>query len=357
MKKFIVFIIPILIIIHSNAFAQNFPVKGISISAPSNEGLDDFLKFVEKELVPRNINTIILRMGYNYEFKSFPKLRGDHPLTETQVKKIVKLCRDNKIKIIPLFNLLGHQSWQGSVGLLLKNYPEFDETPHVVLPKEYVWPNDDYLYCKSYCPLHPKVHEVVFPLITELVEVFETNAFHAGMDEVFYIGEINCPRCSGKDKAEIFAGEVTKIRNYLSSIGVELWIWGDRLLDGKTTGLGIWEASFNNTHKAIDLIPKDVLICDWHYEMAVPTAAIFAGKGLSVVSCPWRIPEVGIKQIEMMEFFRDNSTIEMKERFKGVVHTVWQPTDTFIKRFYSKEKITKENGGDVETFKTIFPKN
>ncbi|MDH5598569.1 MAG: family 20 glycosylhydrolase, partial [Cyclobacteriaceae bacterium] len=215
----------------------------------------------------------------------------------------------------------------------------------------------DYLYCKSYCPLHPKVHDVIFPLISELVEVFEADAFHAGMDEVFYLGEMNCPRCSGKDKAELFAGEVTKIRNYLSEKDVELWIWGDRLLDGKTTGLGIWEASFNNTHKAIDLIPKDVFICDWHYEKAVPTAAIFAAKGLNVVSCPWRIPEVGKKQVEMMEFFRENSTEEMKNHFKGVIHTVWQPTDSFIKRFYSKAAISKEDGGDVETFKSVFPKN
>ncbi|MDH4090521.1 MAG: hypothetical protein OEV74_21405 [Cyclobacteriaceae bacterium] len=40
----------------------------------------------------------------------------------------------------------------------------------------------------------------------------------------------------------------------------ELWIWGNRLLDGKTTGLGMREAAMNNTHRAIDMIPKDVVI-------------------------------------------------------------------------------------------------
>jgi hypothetical protein len=58
------------------------------------------------------------------------------------------------------------------------------------------------------------------------MEVFEADAFHAGMDEVFYIGDDKCPRCSGLDKAALFAGEVTKIRNHLARNGHELWIWG-----------------------------------------------------------------------------------------------------------------------------------
>ena len=74
------------------------------------------------------------------------------------------------------------------------------------MPEDYEWPNDDGLYCKSYCPLHPDVHEVVFALVDEIMEVFEAKSFHAGMDEVFYIGEDECPRCNGKDKAELFAG-------------------------------------------------------------------------------------------------------------------------------------------------------
>lgn len=58
----------------------------------------------------------------------------------------------------------------------------------------------------------------------EICEVFETDAFHAGLDEVFYIGHEQCPRCYGKDKAELFAGEVTKIRNHLKETNRELWI-------------------------------------------------------------------------------------------------------------------------------------
>ena len=86
-------------------------------------------------------------------------------------------------------------------------YPQFNETPEIKMPEKYVWPNADNFYCLSYCPLHPDLHDIIFALIDELCDIFESNAFHAGMDEVFYIGDDKCPRCGGRDKSELFAGK------------------------------------------------------------------------------------------------------------------------------------------------------
>ena len=96
----------------------------------------------------------------------------------------------------------------------------------------------------------------------------------------------------------------------------ELWIWGDRLIDGKTTGIGLWEASYNNTHRAIDMIPKDVVINDWHYERPDPTAVLFALKGFKVITCPWRFPEVTLKQLHMMVELRKDATKDVKNNIK-----------------------------------------
>lgn len=312
------------------------PVRGFCIAAPQADNVDAFVKFIDEELAPRHVNTLILRVDYNYQFESHPELRDSIALSKADVKKLVKKCQEHNIRIIPQINLLGHQSWANSIGNLLEVYPEFDETPHVKMPEKYEWPNEDGLYCKSYCPMHPDVHEVVFALMDEICEVFETDAFHAGMDEVFYIGDDKCPRCSGRDKAELFAGEVTKIRNHLAQNDRELWIWGDRLLDGKTTGMGMWEASLNNTHRAIDMIPKDVMICDWHYERADQTAVYFAMKGFKVVTCPWRKPQVAVLQVQDMVKFREQSTPAMKDRFRGVVQTVWSGTTPFMDEFYGR---------------------
>ncbi len=318
------------------------PIRGFCIAAPRSDELTEFLKFINEELVPRRVNTLILRVDYNYQFTSHPELRDSAALSQEEVKKLVQVCKNNQIQLIPQINLLGHQSWASETGNLLSVYPEFDETPHVKVPEQYEWPNKDSLYCKSYCPLHPEVHEVVFALVDEICDVFEADAFHAGMDEVFYIGDEKCPRCSGKDKAELFAGEVTKIRDHLAQKDRRLWIWGDRLLDGKTTGLGMWEASMNNTHQAIDMIPKDVMICDWHYERPDQTPVYFAMKGLQVVTCPWRAPENATRQVADMLKFRAHSTPEMKERFQGIVQTVWSDAGNFLDEFYGRETDSEE---------------
>lgn len=343
MKRFITLLSILCVLFTSLVNAQTkldslLPVRGFSIAAPSVRNVDSFITFINKELAPRKVNTLVLRVDWNYQYESYPELRDSIALSKADVKKILAACKANNIRVIPQINLLGHQSWAGTVYALLKKYPEFDETPHVKMPEKYKWPNDDGLYCKSYCPLHPGVHKIVFELIDEITAAFEADAFHAGMDEVFYIGDDKCPRCSGRDKAELFAGEVTKIRNHLAGTGKELWIWGDRLIDGKTTGLGMWEASYNNTHRAIDMIPKDVVICDWHYERPDKTAVYFAMKGFRVITCPWRNPAIAVEQLNDMISFRKASTKEMKPNFYGMMETVWSGTTSFMNGYYSNQK-------------------
>jgi len=358
MKKLIIFLLGVFAaggVVFPQVPADSLlPVRGFCIAAPQSADVDRFIRFIGEELVPRKVNTLILRVDYRYQYESHPELREEGALTKAEMRKIVTACKKSGIALIPQINLLGHQSWASTPNKLLSVYPEFDETPWVKMPEKYEWPNADNLYCKSYCPLHPRVHEVIFALVDELCDVCEAGAFHAGMDEVFYIGESRCPRCAGYDKAELFAGEVRLIRDHLALKGRTLWIWGDRLIDGKTTGLGEWEASFNSTHRAVDLIPKDVVICDWHYEQAVPTAVYFAMKGFRVVSCPWRRPEVAVQQVNDMIRFRKNSPPEMSGRFQGVVQTVWADAGAFMDDFYGIRKNEEEDAGGNQTPSACF---
>ncbi len=310
--------------------AEHFPVRGLAIAAPSAAQVDRFARFIREELGPRGVNTLILRVDYNFQYTSHPELADPGGLSRADAQKLVEACRETQIRVIPQINLLGHQSWANRIGTLLRVHPEFDETPWVRMPEKHTWPNPDGLYCKSYCPLHPDVHTVVFALVDELCDAFEAEAFHAGMDEVFYLGEDKCPRCGGKSKAGLFAGEVTRIRDHLAARKCRLWIWGDRLLDGTVTGLGEWEASTNDTHGAIDLIPKDVVICDWHYDRAEQTAVYFALKGFSVVTCPWKNQRSAVQQVQDIVRFREQSAPKVRDRILGIVQTAWSGAGSFL---------------------------
>ena len=371
MKKFQkhVLILFLFFFIYSVAPAQTaldnlLPVRGLSIAAPKPSDVDRFIKFINEELAPKGINLLLLRVDYNYQYESYPQLRDSIALSKADVKKLVDACAKKKIRIVPQINLLGHQSWASTVTGLLRKFPEFDETPHIKMPEKYEWPNADGLYCKSYCPLHPEVHKVVFALVDEICDAFQTDAFHAGMDEVFYIGDDKCPRCAGHDKAELFAGEISVLRDHLALKKRELWIWGDRLIDGQATGMGMWEASMNNTHRAIDMIPKDVVICDWHYERPDQTAVLFAAKGFRVITCPWRRPEVTTAQVEDMVRFRKNATRDMKDRYYGMMQTVWMGCGSFMDGYYGvkmemserNKELAAKNISDWDSFRAMVKK-
>jgi hypothetical protein len=170
---------------------------------------------------------------------------------------------------------------------------------------------------------------------------------------VFYLGEYGCPRCGGLDKAELFAGEVRAVRDHLAAAGRSLWIWGDRLLDGRTTGLGEWEASYNSTHRAVDLIPRDVVICDWHYERPEPTPVYFAMKGFPVVACPWKDAGSARQQVRDLRRLRAHATPEMKDRYLGLLQTVWGETGAFLDAFRGGSEPEAERQDEAACFKAV----
>src|SRR5690349_13905278 len=185
------------------------PVRGLHMAAPDPGDLPVAIKFITEALPKEGVNVLVLEFNYHYQFKKRPEVAEPGSLSLDGVKRLLGACRKAGVRLIPQINLLGHQSWAKTTGALLRAHPEFDETPGK-------YPDNEGIYCRSYCPSHPAVHEVVFDLIDELAEACESDAFHVGMDEVFLIGEDDCPRCKGRDKAELFAAETIILRDHLA---------------------------------------------------------------------------------------------------------------------------------------------
>jgi hypothetical protein len=359
MQKYLTFVNKILILflvllpmsVWAVSDANQLPVRGFAIASPTPDNFNRFISFIKEDLSKTPVNQLFLRINYNYQFKSHPELAEKNALTEQQVKQIVKTAAQYKIEIIPIINMLGHQSWKkDNIHSLLRVYPEFEENPGIKL-------HDKDFYTRAYCPNHPQVHDVTFAVIDELVEVFEAKGVHVGMDEVFILGEDGCERCKGKNKAELFANEVNLIQSHLAQKNIAMYIWGDRLLDGNTTGLGEWAASKNGTHSAIDLISKEVIVCDWQYEVAPPTPGYFAVKGFNVISASFQVPSVAEFQLTNMIDMRKNSSDSIKNRLRGVMHTYWGSFNSFNQCFQGKLCEDKVQSNATKTFNSIYPKN
>jgi hypothetical protein len=117
----------------------------------------------------------------------------------------------------------------------------------------------------------------------------------------------------------LFAKAVNDIRRHLvRERHVEMLMWGDRLIDGKEYDYGEWESSVNGTAAAIDMIPKDIIVCPWHYEPreAYPSIPMFLDKGFRV------LPAVGRKvdaATALIEYSRQHDG----PKLLGYMFTTW----------------------------------
>ncbi len=264
-------------------------------------------------LAKMGINVLILEINYSFAYESHPELRsGAHPVTREGARRLVETCRTHGVRLIPQFSCLGHQSWAKTTFPLLTKYPELDLTPGA-------FPDNEGIYCREWDPLNPKVYEIVLPMLDELLDAFDADAMHVGMDEVFLIGSEHSPSTKGKDPAKIFAKAVNDLHAHLvGKRGVEMLMWGDRFLDGKATGYGKWEASECGTAPAIDLVPKDIILCDWHYGKrdTYPSVPMFIEKGFRVWPAGWNKVDATSALIEYSQ------TVE-SPKMLGHLFTTW----------------------------------
>ena len=120
MKKTFAYFLLSLLLLPVKAQDEDLPLLGLCISAPGHEYVREFDKFIREELAPLGINTLVLRVDWGYEFETHPELRRDNPLSEKDVKTLVRTCKELNINLIPQINLLGHQSWATKVDKLLE---------------------------------------------------------------------------------------------------------------------------------------------------------------------------------------------------------------------------------------------
>jgi hypothetical protein len=287
------------------------PWRGVHLSIGNQRAVEQLTEVVSR-LAEMGVNVIVGEINYGYQYQSHPELRQGNAGSAEQIKKLLAECRTYHVRLIPQFQCLGHQSWKKNTTPLLTKYPQFDETPGK-------YPGNEGIYCRSWCPLHPEVNKVVFALMDELIDVFEADALHVGLDEVFLLGEDDCPRCKGKNKAELFARAVNDYHEHLvGKRKIEMLMWGDRLIDASKYNYGKWEASANNTAGAIDRIGKDIIICDWHYELrdAYESVPMFLEKGFRVWPASWRKPDAARAFVDYSRRF-DNP------RMLGHLNTTW----------------------------------
>lgn len=305
--------------------------------------LKELMKTVLKE---SGVTLVILELDKYFVFENHPEIDGGaQALTKEDAKDLQTFAREIGMDIVPLFQCLGHQGWGGSRSALLTAYPEFDETPDVPLDAQ--WPD---IFCRSWCPNHPDVNRVVYDLLDELIEAFTPKYIHIGMDEVYEIASDQCDRCRGGDRAELFAKAVNDMHSYIKlSHGVDVMMWGDRLIDAEHFGYDNWEGDTFGTFKAIDSLPKDIILLDWHYderENGYPTPNFFMEKGFRVMPACWYKENVARELFQQTA--KDASDNNLEAFYFGKVVTSWNHWDEQSFKDFTSNQLDKENQKEIK---------
>lgn len=219
--------------------------RGYRIFVPGRENIQTF-KDVIDFLAYYKYNRIILEIGGAMEYKRHPEIndawvefckevfsyngRADeiqlhtYPwekdsihcdngdggyLTQEECRDLKRYCEERGIEVVPECPSFSHSDY------MVIPHPELRERPE-----------DD--YADTYCPSNPDSYKLLFDLLDEVIEVWAPKTINIGHDELYSIGV--CPKCREKNPVDIYIEDITKIKNYLNSKGISVFMWGEKLL-------------------------------------------------------------------------------------------------------------------------------
>lgn len=230
------------------------------------------LKLTLKLLARFKVRYFALEFGPQVILDFDPSIVRGARFTKAQAKELIEYARSLGLEPIGYLNMLGH---------LERAYTKYPYTDHggIMIQRDDVY------------------NEFVFPILSEMLEIYGSiKWFHCGMDEAWELFEYLSEQ--GYDSAQLLANHVRRINDFLQHRGVRMVIWHDMFFTPeleKEIGAPIGPANGGpprNTAKALELIPKYVILDYWFYDPldSYPALDWLKSKGFEVWASPWQTP-------------------------------------------------------------------
>lgn len=260
--------------------APRMEFRGVHLFIPAEDQMDFAKRLIKYVISPMGYNNVILEIAAGMKFDSHPEINegfatavaksktgeyppfphdgiaGGKPIEKSLVRDYVEYIRSFGIEVIPEVQSLGHVQFMTYVYPEIAEIDEEKQKELVDTREEDAPPPKFYPHC--FCPSNELSYKILFDLLDEIIEVCKPREYvHMGHDEVYDIGV--CPKCKGKDPAQLFAADLNKLHAYLAERGLKMMIWSD-MLQPVTKYL---------TPAAINMIPKDIVCMDfiWYFHL------------------------------------------------------------------------------------------
>ncbi len=247
---------------------------------------------------------LLIHYGVDFDFLKQLKIKKKKWSVET-FKKMVLFAKQNGFEIIPELKLLSHQN-----KFLANAYPQ-------------------YMYnASTYNPNKKELYEkIVFPAIDEILKITGAKRFHIGHDEVIWPSKFAFRKGLLKPgekqlPPDLYLKDVMILYHYLKKKHIQVWMWSDMLYTKKEfpsmkkSGANL--NGKNGYYKLRDKLPKDIVMCVWHYrgnEKNFPTALTLANDGYKVLGATWKFPQTTKNYANYIYYLPMNAL--------GMIATTW----------------------------------
>lgn len=247
--------------------------RGWHMAAPPASDIGEYRRLVDT-LALLKYNTIVWEVNDRLQYESHPDITAANSPTKQELAELVEYARSRHFEVIPQLATFAHFGY----ALGKPAYRHLSESEQTTYGHRSRF---------NYCPSNPATYDLVFDLMAEVTEVFQPRYFHIGHDEASFDDIGVCERCTGTEPWVLWAQDIRKLDAWIREHGMRTILWGDQFLPEHNGGEPFYTA------RATDMIPKDILVFDWHYSPNHnydATISYFKEHGFEVVGCPWYEP-------------------------------------------------------------------
>ncbi|MCS6949716.1 MAG: beta-N-acetylhexosaminidase [bacterium] len=235
-------------------------------------------RLIQRVLSHLKFNHLVLESEYT-RWESAPAIWVDFSMDKRDLKQVVDFARQHYLEVVPLVQSLGHSAW------MFRNGQNMD------IAEDPEKPN-------AYCPLHPRTYPFIDAIYDEAMELFQPRYFHIGHDEVHLFSRFPYhEECKKRGLTQLFVDDVLHHYRRFQQRGIRTMMWGDMLLHrSESADPAAFAESPEEAQRRREMLPKDIIICDWHYqprpaeEFIVKNLWTFSRAGFEVIATTWYRP-------------------------------------------------------------------
>ena len=218
---------------------------------------EDLLRNTLEQSAAVGYNAVGLYFEHRFAYQSAPFATAPGCLTPALIRRLSSTFRPRGLRLIPCLNTLGPME-----GFIRSEGGQW-------LSEGESGPGSAQI-----CPSRPECVRFAQDLVADTMAAFDDEWVHLGGDETRQLGQ--CPRCAERintiGTGGLYAEYFARLCQWVLERGRRPCLWGDMLIKHP---------------EALDAIPRQTLIFDWHYETGPrETTRKFRQHGFDVICCP-----------------------------------------------------------------------